>query len=123
MAALLSYQSFAKDDGMPYVCHGCTTINRIWDSTGFRVQFRGRISQGTSVSASEVWQNSGLSVLSRNDCRTLTKFGSPERTVLRHDAIHPFTLNTYVVDVTEADVMTPHRTDQLCVTACSLQVQ
>jgi len=45
------------------------------------------------------------------------------RTVLRHDVIQPFTLNTYVVDVTEADVMTPHRTDQLCVTARSLQVQ
>lgn len=36
--------------------------------------------------------------------------------------IHPFTLKTYV-DVTEADVMTPHRTDQLCVTTRSLQVQ
>jgi len=63
---------------MPYVGHGCTTFHCIWDSTGSRVQFRSRISQGTSVSASETWRNSGWSVLSRNDRRTLTKFGNPQ---------------------------------------------
>jgi hypothetical protein len=75
------------------------------------------------MSASETWLNYGWRVLSHNDAGHLRNLAAHRRIVLRHDVIHPFTQTTYVVDVTEADYMTPHRTDQLCVTARSLQVR